>query len=231
MRPRIGITTSLESDTQHVDHAYIRAVEDAAGLPVIVPMLRKTVDIKVLADLLDGLVITGGPAITEGLIGTLPDDIDKTAPLRIKTDTALAEMMLAQQKPILGICYGMQLLNAIDGGTIYADVENQVDGTWTHSSQRNASNHALLVHSDSRLYQLLETRTTEANTRHIQAVASVGPSYNVAAVAPDGVVEAIEHESGLHIGVQFHPERMPEQMAPLFEDLIQKAQLQRTGTS
>lgn len=225
MRPRIGITTSFENDAQQLDHAYVRAVEASGGLPLIVPMLDAPATREAFADLLDGLVITGGPAVCRGLIGTLPDDISETDPRRVGTDTDLAQHMLAQGKPILGICYGMQLLNALDGGTIYADVQEQVPDTLAHSTKRGATTHPLHIERGTHLHRLLQTDRMDVNTRHIQALATVGPSYRISATAPDDVIEAIEDTRGHYLGVQFHPERLPHQMAPLFAHLVTQTQV------
>jgi putative glutamine amidotransferase len=73
----------------------------------------------------------------------------------------------------------------------------------------------------------LHREEAEVNTRHLQAVASVGAPYRVSAVSVDGVVEAIENEDGTVMGVLFHPERMEESMLPLFEHLVEQARQAR----
>ena len=73
--PRIGITTSLEGERQTLDQGYTRAVVAAGGIPIIVPIIESQQTAQALADGLDGLIITGGPGITRGLIGDLPDDL------------------------------------------------------------------------------------------------------------------------------------------------------------
>lgn len=228
MYPLIGITTSFNNGEQRLALPYVRAVEAAGGLPWIVPMVTGDGPVRALAARLDGLIVTGGPAITEGLIGTLPDDIDETAPERRAADRALLRLFLTTGKPILGICYGMQLLNALAGGTIYADVEAQEAGAATHSQKRGAMAHPLHCVPGTHLARLLGETVKGINTRHLQALASVAAPYRVSAVAPDGVVEGIEHPDGHILGVQFHPERMGPALQPLFTHLISHARTQRT---
>ena len=222
-RPRIGITTSLNDGEQRLDRRYVLAVERAGGLPVIVPMLEDDAATAAFADFLDGLVVTGGPAITDGLVGELPDEISETHPARLASDTRMMKLFLASERPILGICYGMQLGNALAGGTIYADVEVQREGTLSHSSKRDAPDHEVRVEPDTLLHELIGRDTFVANTRHLQAVAEVGDGLHVAACAPDGVIEAIESEDRRFVGVQFHPERMGDTMRPLFTHLVRQA--------
>ncbi len=223
MDVRIGITTSFNEGEQRLHHAYVKSVESAGGIPLIVPMVESDQALRSFIRLLHGLVITGGPAIVDGLIGELPPDLHPTDAVRIRSDKAVLNLFLEEKKPILGICYGMQLLNAASGGTIYADVERQRADSITHSDKRGADVHAVRLVETSHLQRILDCEAVDVNTRHVQAVAEVGSAYRIAATAPDGVVEAIENEDGTILGVQFHPERMGSNMIPIFRHLVERA--------
>jgi len=219
----IGITTSYAKAQQRLDYNYVRAVVDAGGLPVIVPFLQTFEDAEAVAAHLDGLIIPGGPGITEGLIGALPPELPPTDPLRLQADHAMLDACERRNLPMLGICYGMQLLNARAGGAIYGDVEQQVPSAATHSDHRGATDHPLKIAPGSCLSKILGTEELRVNTYHLQAVATLGTGLRVSAWADDGVIEAIEDANGLHVGVQFHPERMGSVMQPLFRCLVERA--------
>lgn len=221
-RPIIGITTSLEEDEQRLHQAYVHSVVRAGGYPVIIPLFDNDELLDHCISGLDGLVMSGGPAIDIGLVGDLPGDLPVTPDARRKADIRIVEAFMKSKRPMLGICYGMQLMNALTGGTIYADVEKQLEGVITHSFTRGATNHFIDVNKDSVLSTILDGTRFEVNTRHIQAVATAGSLFKVSARADDGVIEAIESEDGNILGVQFHPERM-DTMLRLFKHLIANA--------
>ncbi len=220
--PRIGITTSYVDGEQRIDRRYIAAVERAGGHPVIIPATELTATLRRVCEELDGLLIPGGPAITTGLIGTLPEDLPDVDPFRVENDSRVLTEMLSSHKPILGICYGMQLLNARAGGTIYADVQAQLSGTLSHSERRGGDTHPVAVAPGSTIERLVQPGS-HVNTRHIQAIATVGIGYRPTARAPDGVIEAIESDDGRVLGVQWHPEQMGGAGEAIFEFLVASA--------
>jgi len=125
----------------------------------------------------------------------------------------------------------MQLLNAVLGGTLYADVQRQCKGAQAHSPRRGAEQHPIEIAQDSWLARLLKRTTWTVNTRHLQALATVGRGLRVSAWAPDGVIEAIESPDGRLLGVQFHPERMGTEGFPLFRHLVSLAEKFAAGNT
>ena len=216
--PIIGITTSLKMDRngnaseQSLGYAYVHAIERAGGCPLILPMPESQATLKPVLDLIDGLVIVGGPGMTDGLIGPLPDDMPPVAPQRMQADTWAFEFAREKGLPILGICYGMQFANARFGGTIYADVQNQL-GVAGHSPKRNDGKdirHPVILEPGTHLERLVghAGREIEVNSYHIQGVERIGDGLRLTARSADGVIEGIESEDGRICGVQFHPERL-----------------------
>lgn len=219
----VGLGTSYAKGVQRLRRDYARAVYRAGGMPLLLPLVESRKGIEALADELDALVIPGGPGITRGLEGELPAELEETAPERLRFDETMARAFLDRGKPVLGICYGMQLLNALAGGTILGDVERQLPGSLVHSEKRGGGAHPLAVERGSRLFEALGMGELQVNSYHLQAVGEVGAGYAVSARAPDGVVEAIESADGRVMGVQFHPERMGEAMDGLFRHVVELA--------
>ncbi len=214
----IGISTSLEKGQQRIDHAYVRCVAETGGLPVLLPTIS---DPKVAAQLctrIDGLVVPGGPGITHNMAGTLPEVLSPVDPLRWASDTLFLQTAYNQDLPVLGICYGMQLMGVMAGGALYADAEQQHPNALVHSESRGATMHTIRIDPNTHLHRLLQVTSMEVNTRHLQALRTPGTGYRVSACSPDGIIEAIENAEGTRIGVQFHPERM--NLLPLFRHLI-----------
>ncbi len=212
--PTIGITVSLDPGTRiragteylYVSRAYARAVRDAGGLPLLVP---PDADAAQVVRVCDGFVVTGGAMLPTSLSSGVaaPAHVGVAEEReRIAWDRQLLECARAERRPLLGVCYGMQLLNLHAGGTLHTDLAEAVAAPLDHGGNGRIAEHAIETRADSALRTLLGVGAIVASS-HRQAVDCVAAGFRVAATSPDGVIEAIEAEGGAAVlGVEWHPE-------------------------
>ncbi len=214
MRPLIGISLCLDErgrgdsprPTQYLATSYARAVEAAGATPVYVPLQA---DAEVLAKRTDGLLIPGGGDFLPKRPYPGGVAFDAVPAQQLEFDRCLLAASLAAGHPVLGICYGMQLLALHHGGSLHYDIASDVPGAGAHQLPESGGAHALRIESDSRLAATLGDAGSAVNSRHHQAVSDPGAGLRVSARAEDGLAEAIERDDGSFcIGVQWHPERM-----------------------
>jgi putative glutamine amidotransferase len=242
-RPLIGVTTSEvrhkqaahplpEADPPQAEMAlgmvYMRAVERAGGLPVVLPPLALE-GVAPLLDRLSGLCLSGGPDLDpQGYGEAAHPHLGPTEPDLDAFELAVARAADARRMPILGICRGAQALNVARGGTLHQHLADVTDGSIEHrqSAPGREATHAVRVAPGSRLAAVLGRTEIEVNSFHHQAADKLGEGLRAVAWAPDGTVEGIEAEDGaLHLGVQWHAETLvdrPEQLA-LFSALVEEA--------
>jgi putative glutamine amidotransferase len=146
--------------------------------------------------------------------------------VRDEMEIHLVREALDARVPVFGICRGIQMMNLAMGGTLIPDIPTRLPKALAHAnSNPEAFAHELQWERTSRLWDMLGHGCKSVNSHHHQAVDRVAPGFEVAARAPDGVVEAIESVgAGFAVGVQFHPERllrMGPQFLRLFEVFIE----------
>jgi putative glutamine amidotransferase len=190
---------------QGIDYSYIRReygqeVRAAGGQPIF---LDSSIDPEFAASLCDGIVISGGQDIDPGFYGQEKIHVQLTEPsARTKWERSLIEACDNQGVSILGVCYGMQLLNVHYGGTLYQDITAQQGTTTDHGASSGSALQRVRFANDFLSFQ--KGDNVETAHRHHQAVRQLGNGFSVVATAEDGIVEAIAGNG--HYGVQWHAE-------------------------
>lgn len=235
--PLIGVTSSYhprqdgKTAANVVGEAYLQAVLNAGGAPVILPEGLAEEALSGLLSRLDGLLLTGGgdidPARYSGEPHTRVYGIDHG---RDETEIRLVRLAAETGKPFLGICRGIQAINVALGGSLYTHIADQLPGAVKHDhypdTPRDFLAHRVSITPGSRLAAILGGVDVAVNSLHHQGTQRVAPGLNAVALSPDGLVEAVElagHPFGL--GVQWHPECLqayPPQRS-LFEALVTAA--------
>ncbi|MBI6871597.1 gamma-glutamyl-gamma-aminobutyrate hydrolase family protein [Clostridium aciditolerans] len=235
-KPLIGIIGNLLIDQggmfpgykrAYVNNDYVQTVAMAGGTPFILPLISDYETIKGQIANIDALIISGGYDVNPLVYGEEPiPEQGFLCPERDDYDIKVIKIALELNKPILGICRGLQILNAALGGTIYQDT-SKIEGSYIkhqQSSRPDVASHTVEVIKETKLYDILgESALT--NSFHHQAIKEVATGFKVSARAKDGVIEAIEKEEGFVIAVQWHPEMMAKKdskMLDLFKALIKQ---------
>ena len=230
--PVIGLTGNFRDSDCTLAEGYYQSILKAGGTPLIIPPYDDTDALINTLDYVDGILLTGGADINPLFLGEEPvKELHGINPRRDRQELLLTQLAADRQIPILGICRGIQTMNAAFGGPLYQDIHSQMAGVRIKHDQdldRSYASHTVDIEKDTLLHQLFGTDTIAVNSFHHQAVKEAAPGFRVCAYAPDGVIEAIEStEYKSMLGVQWHPEcfilKGDECMMPLFQWLIQEA--------
>ena len=213
----IGLTTrSLYDETHETrkyydNESYFQFVKKSGGIPVLIGTVTKE-EADALALLLDGLIITGGEDIDPAYYhkeNTYSECTDKDID---ESDVNLYHAFLTQNKPILGICRGFQVINVIEKGTLYQDLQKENSNTHEHNQKKlnpplgiHDTAHECTFLEKTRLYEIFGKKHP-VNTYHHQAIETLGEGLIASAYSDDGLIEAFEKENV--IAVQWHPERL-----------------------
>jgi putative glutamine amidotransferase len=210
---------------------YLEAVKRVGGEPFELDLQQHAPE--EVASLGDGLLLTGGGDVNPVLYGEEPHPtFQPSEPGRDEFEIALVRAAYEARLPIFAICRGMQLLNVAFGGTLVQDIPSMVNGASPHSvpEPRYHLAHEVWVVKGSQLAALmaekLEGDTCQVNSRHHQAVRNVAAGWEPTAMAPDGVIEAIEAPGDVfRMAVQWHPENFwrTGEFRPLFEGFVNAA--------
>ncbi len=235
MKPLIGITTaSFTSDTGwEYNRAYvavIQAVEEAGGLPILVPISINDEALREIYERLDAVLLPGGGDMRPNIYGAemnpLTDNIDDA---RDHAEINVIRWAVDDDLPVFGICRGHQVVNVALGGTLIQDVPSEIGISIPHNitEPRNARAHEVTIDPGSRLASIIGATSIKVNSLHHQSVELTAPDACVTAYSPDGVVEALEmpHKKFV-LSVQWHPEDLVQDdpaMKRLFRAFVEAA--------
>src|SRR5215467_589087 len=221
MKPLIGVTPDFNAGdrkewggrepTYFLRARYVRAIEDLGAIPVVLPLVADLHARRRLLAQIDGLLLTGsGPDLAPELYGERQRyKFHVMSQRRATFELEMAQLARTADLPVLGICGGMQAMNVAFGGSLYQDIGSQLSNTLQHRQPIPATrlSHAVTIASGSLLRRIVKTVTMRVNSSHHQSVKDVAPSLMATAVAPDGIVEAIESPAQrFFLGIQWHPE-------------------------
>mgnify|MGYP001165308337 CR=1 FL=1 len=185
--------------------AYISMIENAGGIPIIIPPAGETTT---LLDMIDGLIVSGGPDIAPALYNQEPGPMTvEFYPKQDEKEISLISEALARDMPLLGVCRGMQILSVAHGGSLHQHLDDVPEHKGHGGYDGTSTDHAVIVEEGSKLEQIMGSSFT-VNSTHHQGVVDPG-SLSISAIAKhDGLIEAVERtDKKFCIGVQWHPER------------------------
>lgn len=244
-RPTIGIPTqTLQSlggvsadipPSWVMSQRYVATLTNAGAVPWLIPLVDDDT-LRWIYDSLDGVFLPGGADIDPVSYGEASHrSCDRTDRERDRVELALARWALADGKPLLGVCRGMQLINVAAGGTLYQDIAEQRPGSMKHdyfpfggaTFARDFLAHDVDVLPGTRLAAVFGGGSLAVNSMHHQGVRDLGEGLAPTAVAPDGLIEGLESSNGHYVvGVQWHPEALTERQSAagaLFREFIATA--------
>lgn len=231
MKPLILITSKPKADDFSVGGLcytpanYCNAIIQAGGIPVIAALA----DAEEYAELADGIVFTGSTCdITPSFYGQENRKSDSCIEALDEMELRLFNAFSQRNKPIFGICRGIQLINVALGGTLIQDIPDEVAELTVHDKvyKKETQFHPVKAEVGSLFGQLFGSDFM-TNSYHHQAIKDCGVGLIPTVVTEDGIIEAVEHESKPIFATQWHPERMIGQeqqeladMMPIFRYFI-----------
>lgn len=215
MKPVIGITLDYNTKDYYSKYPwyalrenYSEAVEKLGGIPLMLPYAISALD--EYLNIIDGLLVTGGDFdIDPSLYNQKNSGLSSTKAKRTAFEYEILKKALTQKIPILGICAGEQLLNVVLGGSLIQHIPDFVHTDIQHEQDypKHVPTHKVSVKPNTLLARITQKSEFMVNSTHHQAVHKLGKDLIPAAVAPDGIIEAIELPSHPFVlGIEWHPE-------------------------
>lgn len=214
-KPIIGITMRLELETDrfYLGRDYSEALEALGAIPYHISLIPNESYLAEIVKNVDGILLPGSDTDVDPLIfGEEPrPNLKKIIPEKENTDLMILAEAEKLNKNVLGICFGMQVLNVSRGGTLFQDIETDIENCVKHEQGKPLArnSHSIKFETESLISRLITNGgDVRVNSHHHQAIGKVGENLRSTAWAKDGVVECIEdtREDRFVLGVQWHPE-------------------------
>lgn len=211
-RPMIGVIPLVDEERESywMLPGYMKALEQAGAIPVMLPLTVDGDELGQLARTMDGFLFTGGQDVSPEIYGeaAIPEC---GAPCRERDmmEQLLLSEALKLDKPILGICRGIQFINAALGGTLYQDLPSMHPSETEHHqcAPYDVPVHRVSILENTPLFELLRTKELAVNSYHHQAVRKPASRLSVMAISEDGLAEAVYMPDKRFVwAVQWHPE-------------------------
>ena len=228
----IGVTPLFdrERDSYWMLPGYLEGLEQAGASPIILPLPEDLDDLPQLVSLCDGLLFTGGQDVSPTLYGETPKPTcGEVCPARDRVEQVLLHLALERDLPVLGICRGIQFLNAVLGGTLYQDLPTEHPSQTQHhmTPPYDRAVHTVTLQPGTPLAELLGEEHIGVNSYHHQAVKTLAPCLTEMAWSEDGLIEAVcLPEKRFVWAVQWHPEfsfRVDEHSRKIFGAFVTAA--------
>lgn len=211
-KPMIGIVPlmDIERDSYWMLPGYMKGVAEAGGIPMMLPMTSDRETLSQIADTFDGFLFTGGHDVSPSVYGqAVSEKCETCCKDRDEMEAVLFDLAWRQERAVLGICRGLQFINAVMGGTLYQDLpqEHPSDIRHRQSAPYDVPSHSVIIGQDAPLHELLKTDRLMVNSCHHQAVSKLAPGLKAMAISEDGLIEAAYAPERTFVwAVQWHPE-------------------------
>lgn len=214
-KPIIAVSplVDYQRDSLWMLPGYFEGIEQAGGIPLMLPLTTDAEELEEILYKCRGVLLTGGQDVSPQVYGCADKDaiklVGETSPERDIEERLLLKLALAQDLPVLGICRGIQVINAMLGGTLWQDLPAQNPSQVNHhgTAPYNKPVHSVDVLPNTPLADYLGAGELRVNSYHHQAVKTLAPKLEAMAKSEDGLVEALWHTEKRFVwGVQWHPE-------------------------
>ena len=204
--PLVGITSDIKGKFYEVESFYFTSLLQSGAIPVMLPMITNRKDIKKISMKINSLLVSGSRDIDPKFYGQVKKykinslDINRTL-----SEISYIEEFAKQNKKILGICGGMQLINVHFGGSLIQDINSQLNTKIDHSK---AKYHKIKILKNTIIRRITSSSDLRVNTYHHQCIDVLGRNLIASSRTSDGIIESFESINKKILGIQWHPELM-----------------------